>query len=316
MKLVRGLRHFGNAAAAGTAVTIGNFDGVHLGHQALVRRTVELARALGAAPVVLSFEPTPREYFSGERAPGRVINLRTKLQDLQQLGVDAVVLQRFGREFAAMEARDFVRQALVEQLGARAVVIGDDFRFGARRAGDLALLREEGARLGFHAEGLGSVRIGEQRCSSTALREALARPDLAQAREMLGHDYRIVGRVRGGLRLGRRLGMPTANLPLRRAPALCLGVYAVDVRIVRDGVLGEPRPAVANLGVRPTLGLTRCLLEAHLLNAECDLYGEVLDVEFRRFLRPELRFDSVESLAVQMQADKRDALAFFGLDAA
>ncbi len=315
MKLIRGLQNFPHAginSASGCVLTIGNFDGVHRGHQALLNRTVALAERYGVPATVLSFEPTPREYFSGERAPARVSNLCTKLLDLGSLGVEQVVLQRFGSAFAQLEATVFVREILANQLRVRAIVIGDDFRFGARRAGDLEMLRSEGLRLGYEVDGIASVCAEGQRCSSTALRDALAVPDLAHCEALLGRPYRIVGRVRGGLRLGRTLGMPTANVGLRRQPALRLGVYAVEARTLdRHGVGGAFLPGVANLGVRPTLGLTRCLLETHLINHSEDLYGSLLEVRFRQFLRPEQRFDDLAALSAQMQRDKHEAEVFF-----
>jgi riboflavin kinase / FMN adenylyltransferase len=312
MRLIRGLHNL-PLPQGGTVLTIGNFDGVHRGHQALIERTVALAAALGATPTVLSFEPTPREYFAPAQAPGRVGTLRGKLLDLQAMGVERLIVQRFHRGFAACEAEPFVRDWLFARLALRGIVIGDDFRFGARRAGDLALLRRLGTELGFEVEGIGSVEHAGLRCSSTAVRAALAGPDLDAAAQLLGRPYRIVGRVRGGLRLGRQLGMPTANIGLTRRPALRLGVYVVELRRI-----GESRwlPGVANLGVRPTLGMTRCLLETHVLDAELDLYGATVEVRFRRFLRAEARFASLDALRAQMQRDRDAALAFFAADSA
>ncbi len=314
MELIRGVHNWPDDGR-GCVLTIGNFDGVHLGHQQLLQRTVQRARALGVPAAILSFEPTPREYFSRGDAPGRISTLRAKLLDLAAIGIDRLIVQRFGRHFAALEAADFVRDVLVRRLGVRSMVIGDDFRFGARRAGDIDLLRSYGLECGFDIEGLGSVMSGHQRCSSTAVRAALATPDLVQAAVLLGRPYRIVGRVRGGLRLGRQLGMPTANIGLRRAPALRQGVYAVTLRRLADDV-ATAFPGVANLGVRPTLGLSRCLLETHVLGANLDLYGQTVAIEFRRFLRPEARFGSLDALAAQMRRDREAALAFFGMEPA
>lgn len=314
MELVRGLHNLREDAGP-CALTIGNFDGVHLGHQALIARTVAHARRLGIPAAVLSFEPTPREFFSPERAPGRVSTLRGKLLDLQAMGVDRLIVQRFDRVFAAREARNFVHELLVAKLGVRAIVTGDDFRFGAGRAGDLSLLRALGDEAGFEVDGIGSIEYDGLRCSSTAVREALSEPDLDRAAMLIGRPYRLVGRIRGGLRLGRQLGMPTANMSLLRRPALRLGVYMVELR--RLCAQGAPLlPAVANLGVRPTLGLTRCLLETHVLDREVDLYGATVEVRFRRFLRPEARFESLDALAAQMQHDKAAALAFFAAESA
>ncbi|MEQ1440266.1 bifunctional riboflavin kinase/FAD synthetase [Fontimonas sp. SYSU GA230001] len=310
MELVRGLHNL-KPDAGGCALTIGNFDGVHLGHQRLIQRTVEHARRLGVPATILSFEPTPREFFARDRAPGRIGTLRGKLLDLEQLGVDRLIVQRFDRAFAAIEAPVFIRELLVQRLGVRALVIGDDFRFGARRSGDAELLRREGLAHGFTVDAVHSVVSAGMRCSSTAVREALARPDLERAAELLGRPYRLVGRVRGGLRLGRALGMPTANVGLVRPPALRLGVYAVELQRVAQPE-APPLRGVANLGVRPTLGLRRCLLETHVIGDCPDLYGETVSVVFRRYLRPELRFESLAALAAQMQRDKAEAVAFFG----
>ncbi|MGB1563671.1 MAG: bifunctional riboflavin kinase/FAD synthetase [Sinimarinibacterium flocculans] len=314
MELVRGLHNLPDSAGP-CVLTIGNFDGVHRGHQALISRTVEHARRLGAAATVLSFEPTPREYFSRERAPGRVSTLRGKLLDLHAMGVARLIVQRFHRGFAAYEAVAFVRELLVGRLQIRGIVVGDDFRFGARRAGDLALLRRLGRENGFEVDVVGGVEHDGLRCSSTAVREALAAADLQRAQALIGRPYRLVGRIRSGLRLGRRLGMPTANLSLQRRPALRLGVYVVELRRLDvDGAAALP--AVANLGVRPTLGLTRCLLETHVLGRDVNLYGACVEVRFREFLRPEARFESLDALAAQMHRDKDAALAFFAAESA
>ncbi len=309
MRLVRGL-HNAHPEPQGAVVTIGNFDGLHRGHQALISRALEQAQMLGADTVMLSFEPTSREFFCPEQAPGRVDTLRGKLYQLAAFGVDRLVLQRFNRSFAEWAADDFVRDGLIGHLGMRGLVVGDDFRFGAQRAGDLDLLHDLGDTYGFFVESVPAVAVEALRCSSTALRAALAEPDLDQVRTLLGRPYRLVGRVRRGLQLGRKLGMPTANIVLRHPPALRLGVYAVTARLRSE----RAKPAwqgVANVGVRPTLGLRQILLETHLFDAAPDLYGAELVVEFQTFLRPEQRFDSVDALAAQMQRDKQAALAFF-----
>lgn len=312
MELIRGLANL-KAAARGCVLTIGNFDGVHLGHQALIAATVERARRLGLPATVLTFEPTPREYFARHTTCARISTLRAKFLDLQQLGVDRWIVQRFHAGFAAQEPVAFVREELISRLGIRALIVGDDFRFGAKRAGDLALLEQEGRVAGFEVVGIGSVLSGDLRCSSTLIREALAAPDLAHAERLLGRPYRMVGRVKSGLRLGRTLNMPTANVYMHRRPALRYGIYVVELTVLGSGVT---MPGVANLGVRPTLGLTRCLLETHVLNGSPDLYGATVEVRFRQYLRPEERFDSLDALSAQMQIDKADALAFFGVQPA
>lgn len=309
MRFIRGLQNLPDAWR-GCALTIGNFDGVHRGHQALIARTREWADKLNLPLAVMCFEPTPREYFTPDEAPPRVTNLRTKLHDFAAAGVDAAIIQRFGAPFCTLGGLEFIEQVAHHRLAARAIVVGDDFSFGARRSGDMDLLQAQATRFGFAVDAVDSVRHGELRCSSTALREALAVPDLKRAAELLGRPHRIIGGVRRGLQLGRTLNMPTANINLRRPPALRLGVYAVTARV--DGSDRE-WPGVAAIGVRPTLGITRCLLETHFFDPPGDLYGKTLSVEFRHFLRPEERFDSLDALQVQMQRDKADAMAFLGV---
>jgi riboflavin kinase/FMN adenylyltransferase len=305
MELVRGLQNL-RESHRGCVLTIGNFDGVHHGHQALIARTRELAARHGVPAAAMVFEPMPREYFSRSEPPGRIADFRGKLRLLARAGVERLICARFGRQLAAMPAESFVKDVLVRRLGVQAIVIGDDFRFGAERAGDLDLLKRLGAAQGFAAEGLGSVCVDGLRCSSTAVREALAAAELKRAARLLGHEYSMIGRVRSGLKLGRKLGMPTANIRLHHRPALKLGIYAVRARSGKRSWTG-----VANLGVRPTLGLSQCLLETHLFDESGSLYGWELEVEFSRFLRPEARFDSLDALAAQMQDDARAARAHF-----
>ncbi|HUR40122.1 MAG TPA: bifunctional riboflavin kinase/FAD synthetase [Verrucomicrobiae bacterium] len=304
MELIRGLSNL-RERHHGSVVSIGNFDGFHRGHQALVARLREHARRMGLPTIVLTFEPTPREYFSRGDAPGRVATFRDKLAQLEAAGVDRVLCVRFGRSLAAMTAEQFVEDVLVGKLGAKAVLVGDDFRFGANRAGDLALLQRLGARHGFVAEALGTVEVAGGRASSSAVRAALAEPDLSRVAQLLGRPYRLGGRVRRGLQLGRKLGMPTLNVVMRRRPALRFGVYAVRVRSgerIWDGV--------ASIGVRPTLMKSNCLLEAHLFGMSEQLYGALVEVEFVKFLRPEQRFEDLDALAVQMQKDGDQAQAW------
>ncbi|ULQ46819.1 bifunctional riboflavin kinase/FAD synthetase [Flagellatimonas centrodinii] len=300
MKLIRG-QHNAAHAQRPTVVTIGNFDGVHRGHQALIARARAHADRLQLPLTVLTFEPTPREYFAPDSAPPRVTTLRTKLSDLAAVGVDQVLLQRFHRGFAEYSPRGFVDELLRRDLDARAVVVGDDFRYGRQRQGDYATLQAAGQAAGFIVDTIDTVALGAARCSSTRLRAALAAADLTAAAALLGRPFQLLGRVRGGLRLGRTLDMPTANIPLHHRLALRHGVYAVTVTVD-----GHPLPAVANLGVRPTLGGTPALLEAHCLVPPGDLYGQQIGVTFRHFLRAETRFASLDALKAQMHRD-RDA---------
>lgn len=307
MELIRGL-HSLSRSHRGSVLSIGNYDGVHRGHQALLKRLREHSAELGLPSTVLVFEPTPREYFAPADAPPRVLTLRDKLTALAEHGVQRVLIVRFDRRLAALSAEAFVRQVIVDALGTKALVVGDDFRFGARRSGDFALLQSLGQTLDYRAEQLDTLHVSGCRCSSTALRGLLAEAKLDEAAELLGRPYTISGPVRHGLKLGRQLDMPTANLALRRPPPLPLGVYAVRARLAGSE---QHWTGVASLGVRPTLGLNRCLLETHLFGQPGDIYGRLLSVEFQRYLRPELRFASLDALKTQMHLDAEDAKAGF-----
>lgn len=305
MEIIRG-QHNLRDRHRGCVLTIGNFDGVHRGHQALIAQARQRARALGLPLAVLSFEPTPREFFSPDSVAGRVATFRSRIELLSAQGVDRLILQRFDKKFSAYDPTAFVEQLLVGKLGVRALVIGDDFRFGARRGGGIELLRELGKKHGYTIENLDTIALDGCRCSSTSLRAALAEADIKLAAAILGRPYTLRGRIRRGLQLGRKLGMPTTNINLHRKLALKQGIYAV-----RAKVNGRDWQGVASLGVRPTLGLTRCLLETHLFGEPGELYGHTMEVEFCRYLRPELKFDSLDALSEQMQRDADDARAFF-----
>ena len=312
MQLIRGLYNL-PAQKSGCVVSIGNFDGYHRGHQSLVHRLLERGREQGVPSTVMSFEPTPREFFFADAAPPRVAGFRGKLRELQRAGVDRVFLLRFNRALAGLGAEEFAANILDRGLGARAVVVGEDFRFGSGRQGDIQLLRKLCSGFGCSVDAMSSVMADGIRCSSTALREALAVPDFGRAESLLGRRYRIFGRVRRGLQLGRKLGMPTANLVVRHRAALAHGVYAV--KAYWQGC-PQGAPGVASLGVRPTLGLSACLLETHVFDRVVSLYGEELEVEFWQHLRPQLKFDSLDALAAQMQADGEQARSLFGPKAA
>ncbi|TAM09363.1 MAG: bifunctional riboflavin kinase/FAD synthetase [Nevskiaceae bacterium] len=297
MQFVRGFRHL-VPPPCGSAVTIGNFDGVHLGHQALIDAVLGNAAQEGTLSTVVLFEPHPRAYFNPDAAPARVLELRSKLHVLKGLGVERVVCLPFGKPLACMPAQDFVRTVLVEGLRARSVVVGDDFHFGAGGRGDFRLLAELGTQTGFTAHNVASVTLDGERVSSTRLRDVLAAADLALAERLLGRPYAIWGRVRHGLELGRKLDMPTANVAFRHPPALRHGIYAVQVQ---HG--GREMPGVASLGVRPTLNLTECVLEDHLFVPPGNLYGQIIRTRFVAFLRPQQKFDDLDQLKRQMHAD-------------
>jgi riboflavin kinase/FMN adenylyltransferase len=286
----------------GSVVCIGAFDGLHLGHRALVRRAVSRARALGLPAVALSFEPLPREFFSRAEPPPRLTLVRGKYKGLCELGVDSVGLLRFNSRLASMHAEEFVRQVLVRRLSAREVWIGPGFRFGNRRAGDLQLLQQLGEVHGFAAAEIDPVHRGGQRVSSTRIRESLRAGDFGAAAQLLGHPYSIEARVVRGKQLGRTLGFPTANLRFPKTPPLS-GIYATWVHGVGD----QPRASVSSFGTRPTVNGVEPLLEAHLFDFDGDLYGQHIEVEFVSKLRDEVKYDSLEALTEQMQRDAADA---------
>ncbi|UYB51218.1 bifunctional riboflavin kinase/FAD synthetase [Xanthomonas sp. AM6] len=282
----------------GSVVCIGAFDGLHLGHRALVRHALARARALGVPAVALSFEPLPREFFAPSAPPPRLTLARAKVEGLHALGVDSVGLLRFDLRLSSMSAQDFVRRTLVERLQAREVWIGPAFRFGHKRGGDIALLREMGAQLGFSAGEIEPVHLREERISSTRIRELLVAGEFAHAAELLGRPYAIDGRVVRGKQLGRTLGYPTANLRFNRTPALS-GIYATWVH----GVGERPWPSVSSFGTRPTVQGVEPLLEAHLFDFQGDLYGRHIDVEFVAKLRDEEKFSDLAALTEQMHRD-------------
>lgn len=289
----------------GSVVCIGAFDGLHPGHQALVRRTVLRARELGLPAVALSFEPLPREFFAPGNPPPRLLLPRAKLEGLLECGVDQVGLLRFNRKLSSLTAEEFVRVVLHKRLSAREVWVGPDFRFGKGRAGDIGLLRKMGAELGFAACEITPVELDGERVSSTRIRAALQAGDFANAAHLLGRRYSIAGRVVRGKQLGRELGFPTANLRFGgKTPALS-GIYATWVHGVGD----RPRASVSSLGTRPTVAGVEPLLEAHLFDFDGDLYGRRIEVEFVAKLRDELKFPDLASLTEQMHRDAGQARA-------
>jgi riboflavin kinase/FMN adenylyltransferase len=285
------------------ALTIGNFDGVHRGHRALIERVVTNARSLNVASCVLTFEPHPREFLAPERAPARLTRLRDKLELLERTGIGRVHVVHFDAAFAALSAERFVEDVLVHGLGVRWLLVGRDFRFGARRAGDFAALETLGRRHGFALEAMPDVAIEGERISSSAVRAALAEGDFTRAERLLGHRYFISGRVAHGAKLGRDLGFPTANIVLRRTPPLS-GIYVVEVEHYGQGV--------ASVGRRPTVNpLDAPLLEVHLLERDVTLYGERLRVTFLKKLRDEAKFDGLAPLREAIARDARQAREFF-----
>ena len=311
MELVRG-RHNLRPRHRGSAVTVGNFDGVHLGHQAVLRQLAERARAVGEPSTVVTFEPHPREFFDPDNAPARLSRLRDKAAAIAALGVDRLLILRFDAELTRQEPEAFVDELLLEGLGARHVVVGDDFRFGRKRRGDFALLSQAGRQQGFGVEEAATYMLDGERVSSTRVRAALAQGDLDAATRLLGGPYTIRGRVIHGEKLGRDLGFPTANLALEGYRLPTTGIFAV----VACDERGRRYPGVANLGWRPTVRGKRPLLEVHAFDFAGDLYGAHLTVELLARLRPEERFDSLDALVERMHVDARQAREYLAARAA
>jgi riboflavin kinase/FMN adenylyltransferase len=297
MRLIRGLAGL-RAPAARCVVTIGSFDGLHLGHQALLARLLEHGAAAHQPSVVVTFEPMPREYLQPQDPPARLTSFRERWRLLAALPLDYLCLLRFDEALRNLSAEDFAR-LLARGLNASTVVVGHDFRFGRQGAATAEVLAAAGRKLGFGVEVLPAVRLGEERISSSGVRAALALADFGKAAAWLGRPWSMRARVVGGDRLGRTLGFPTANLPLKRRRAPVAGVFAVRVHGIGRGA----HAGVASLGTRPTVNGTEALLEAHLFDFAGDLYGQEIAVEFVAKLREEQRFDSLAALAAQMQQD-------------
>ena len=293
------------AARKPCALAIGNFDGVHCGHRALLEQVVAAARARGLVPAAMTFEPHPREFFAPDLAPARVANLRDKIEGLRACGIERVFVLHFNRTLASLGAEAFIRDVLLAGCDMRWLIVGDDFRFGARRAGDIELLRARAAAGGYEVEQLGSICQGDTRVSSSAVRAALAAGDLAGAARLLGHPYRISGRVLHGSKLGRQIGFPTLNLRLAHKRPAVHGIYAVRVHGI-----GAPRPGVASAGLRPTVDQSgRWLLEVHLFDFAQEVYGHLVRVEFLHKLRDEEKFESLAELTEAIRNDTQQARA-------
>lgn len=307
MELIRGLHNL-RPRHRGCVATIGNFDGVHLGHQAVIGQLAERAAELRLPALVMLFEPQPQEYFRPEQAPARLMRLREKLLALRRYAVDRVLCVRFDARFATLDADVFVEQILVGALGVRYLVVGDDFRFGAKRRGDFAMLKRAGERQGFQVVNMHGFSVDGERVSSTRIRVALAAADLEAAEKLLGRRYRMSGRVAHGRKLGRTLGIPTANIHLHRHNSPLRGIFVVEMY----GLEGEPLPGVANIGTRPTVDGTEVILEVHLLDFDREIYGAHVSVEFLHKLRDEKRFDSVEAMRIEILNDIACARRYFG----
>lgn len=307
MRLIRGFSNL-PTFPNGSVVTIGNFDGVHLGHRAVVEILAARGQALNLPTVIMLFEPQPLEYFLADNAPSRLMRLREKILALRELPIDNVMIVRFDRTLANYEPEEFISQILIQKLNIKHLVIGDDFHFGKARRGNFNLLKQHGAEQGFTLEKSISYRLDDVRVSSTRIRDALNADDLQQARQFLGNDYSICGRVSQGDKLGRTLGFPTANIEMLRRNTPIHGVFAVTMTGIDNQVL----QGVANVGIRPTItGVNKVILEVHLFGFNQDIYGHYVSVQFKQKLRHEMRFSSLEKLQAQIKLDVDAAKAFF-----
>ena len=306
MRITRGI-----PAGSGSplALTIGNFDGVHLGHHAMLDELARAARRLQVPSCVMTFEPHPREFFAPDRAPARLTSLREKLELLAASGVDRAHVCRFNYALAQITAQDFIERVLVHGMGIRWLQVGDDFRFGARRAGDFVMLKQAAPRLGYEVQALPSVMIDGVRVSSTAVREALATGQLEQAARLLGRPYSISGRVVRGDGLGRKLGFPTANVQMKHNLPPVQGIFAVEV----SGIAAQALRGAASLGVRPTVSEQgRAVLEVYVFDFKGDLYGEHLRVDFLHKLRDEEKYVDLDTLKQQIAIDIVNIKNYFG----
>ncbi|RLA46794.1 MAG: bifunctional riboflavin kinase/FMN adenylyltransferase [Gammaproteobacteria bacterium] len=305
---IRGLHNL-RAEHRGSVLTIGSFDGLHLGHRAIIEQVKERAGYYGLPSVVMMFEPQPREFFSGEQAPARLMRMREKVDALGKAEIDRVFCVGFNRQLSELSAQEFVDNLLVQGLDIKCLVIGDDFHFGCDRKGDFVMLAEQGQRYGFEVVETYTVSIDGQRVSSTRIRHALEVGDFLEAERLLGQPFCITGRVVYGQQLGGQLGIPTANVNLHRYRAPLRGVFAVEV-LLADG---QRVQGVANVGVRPTVGdLIKPVLEVHMLDWSGDIYGQRIAVEFKRKLREEQKFTSLDDLVESIQKDIGVAREYFG----
>lgn len=306
MKLIRG--HYPSSSClSGSVVTLGNFDGMHEGHQQLLKQLMTTATALSLPSVVITFEPQPKEFFAKQHTVPRLMRFREKWSSLKNEAIDYVYCLRFNQKLAELSAVDFIKQILVDQLQAKAVIVGDDLHFGAKRAGDIALLKQWGQRYGFAVIAVPTVTMANSRVSSTRVREALQAGDMTLAATLLNRTYRLCGKVVHGEKRGRILGFPTANINLHRKLVPVMGVFVVRVY----GIDQQPYQGVAHVGIRSMFGGTRVLLEVHLFDFHGDIYGRNLEIEFLHKLREEEHFASVEALVEQIHRDVIDAKRYF-----
>lgn len=301
MQLIRGIHNI-KPEHYGCVLTIGNFDGVHLGHTQVIQALIKQAKELNCKAAVMVFEPQPQELFSPDTAPARLCRLRDKYTLLKSLGVERLICVNFNRKFAMQSAESFIEDLLVKKLGIKSLIVGDDFRFGENRKGNYQMLLEAGKGFGFNVSDTASYKILEQRISSTEIRQALEKDELQQAEIMLGRPYSILGRVFHGDKRGRQLGFPTANVKLKRRVSPVNGVYVVKIKTSLGTYFG-----VANIGSRPTVSGVRQQLEVHIFDFGSDLYGQTIEVILLNKLRKEMKFDSISALTEQINIDSQQA---------
>ena len=313
---MRLVRHLGDLPfdelGNGSVVTIGAYDGLHPGHEHLLERLQAASRERGVPSVVMSFEPTPKEFFASSNPPARLMRFREKFDTLAGHGIDIFYCPRFSKAMREISAPDFIRQVIVHGLCARHVVVGDDFHFARRREGSIDELERASRALGYVVEQVPSVIVDGIRVSSTAIREALEAGKLDRATALLGRPYRMSGKVVKGEKLGRKLGYPTANVDIRRRQSAVMGIFAVRV----SGLEGGQKDAVASLGTRPTFDGTKPILEVHIFDFDQEIYGEYIHVDFIARLRDQIRYDDVSELVAQMHRDADNAKSILGGSAA
>lgn len=309
MRLIQGIP-CSSVFKNGCVLTIGNFDGVHLGHKAVIEKLAERGKALALPVVIMVFEPQPLEYFLGNNAPPRLTRLREKINQFAKLPVDDLVIVRFNKQLADSDAEQFIDQALVRSLNVKHLVIGDDFRFGKNRQGNFAMLKDKGGMCGIKVEATSSLQVSGHRVSSTLIRDALAVGDLDQAEIMLGYPYSVCGRIVHGNKRGRTIGYPTANISLSRNNVPISGVFAVTM----TGIDGLEIEGVANVGVRPTVdGSNKVVLETYLFDFDKDIYGNQVTIHFKQRIRAERRFQTLDELKAQIADDVAAAKKIFAL---
>ncbi|MCK4841925.1 MAG: bifunctional riboflavin kinase/FAD synthetase [Methylococcales bacterium] len=310
MHLIRGLTHL-KPIEKGCVLSIGNFDGVHIGHRKVIEKLAKKAKAVNLPVVIMLFEPQPLEFFLAENAPSRLMRLREKVIQFQSLPVDKLLIVKFNQQFADYEANDFISDFLVAKLNVKHLVIGDDFHFGKARCGNFAMLKQKGQLFGFEVEDTQSYYVQKDRVSSTLIRDALGLGDLTKAKLMLGQDYSVCGRVAHGDKRGRTIGFPTANIQMFRKNTPIAGVFAVTM----TGIDHKEVQGIANVGTRPTVdGGEKVILETHLFDFNQEIYGKYVEVHFKQKIRNEVRFQSFDELKQQIEKDIMIAKQFFAIN--